>query len=42
VLLPVNNQDEPDYGYMEQYMQSKEYEKLNKYQVYIQSRAACR
>jgi len=38
ILLPVNKQDEPDYKYMEQYMQYMEYQKLKKYQTYIQNR----
>ncbi len=31
IMLPVNNQNEPDYGYMENYMKQLEYKKLNEY-----------
>ncbi len=31
ILLPVNDQNEPDYDYMENYMKQLEYNKLNKY-----------
>jgi len=38
ILVPVNGHGEPDYSYMEQYMQNMEYQKLKKYQAYIQYR----
>jgi len=41
ILLPANTQDEPDYSYMEQYVQNMEYQKLKKYQAYIQDRLEC-
>lgn len=31
LLLPVNNQNEPDYDYMENFMKQLEYKKLNEY-----------
>ncbi|MUP39597.1 restriction endonuclease subunit S [Labilibaculum euxinus] len=31
IMLPVNEKNEPDYDYMENYMKQLEYEKLNKY-----------
>jgi hypothetical protein len=31
ILLPVNDQKEPDYDYMENYMKQVEYKKLNEY-----------
>lgn len=38
VLLPINKKGEPDYFFMEQFMQHKEKEKLNKFQNYISRR----
>lgn len=35
IILPVNNQSEPDYAFMEQYMRQKEHEKLEKYRAII-------
>ncbi len=31
ILLPINDQNEPDYDYMENYMKQLEYQKLNEY-----------
>lgn len=31
LLLPVNDQNEPDYDYMENFMKQIEYKKLNEY-----------
>jgi len=31
ILLPINDQNEPDYDYMENYIKKLEYEKLTKY-----------
>lgn len=31
ILLPINDQNEPDYDYMENYMKQMEYKKLNEY-----------
>ncbi len=31
IMLPVNDQNEPDYNYMENYMKQLEYKKLNEY-----------
>ena len=31
IMLPVNDQNEPDYDYMENYMKQLEYNKLNEY-----------
>lgn len=31
ILLPINDQNEPDYDYMENYMKQLEYKKLNEY-----------
>lgn len=31
IMLPINNQNEPDYDYMENYMKQLEYNKLNEY-----------
>jgi len=41
ILVPVNGHGEPDYSYMEQYIQNMEYQKLKKYQTYIQDRLEC-
>lgn len=38
ILLPVNENDELYFAFMEQYIQQKENEKLLKYQLYIQKR----
>jgi Type I restriction modification DNA specificity domain len=35
ILLPINKKGEPDYLFMEQFMQQKEKEKLNQFQNYI-------
>lgn len=38
VLLPINKSGEPDYLFMEQFMQQKEKEKFNTFQKYISKR----
>ncbi len=38
ILLPTNSEGNPDYTFMEQYMQHKENEKLTIFQLYIASR----
>lgn len=38
IILPVNSKNEPDYEFMEQYMQHKEQEKQKEYQYYIKRR----
>lgn len=38
ILLPINENGNPDYAFMENYMRKKETELLNKYQSYISSK----
>lgn len=38
ILIPITNDDKPNYEYMEQYMINREYELLNHYLVYLDSR----
>lgn len=35
IMLPINQNNEPDYEYMENYMKSLEYNQLQKYLDYI-------
>ena len=35
IMLPVNEKDEPDYKYMEQYMKNLTYKKINQYLNYL-------
>ena len=35
ILLPVNDQEQPDYEYMEQYMKNLMYKKIKQYLEYI-------
>ena len=34
ILLPINDKDEPDYAYMEQYIQNMKYKKIKQYLVF--------
>lgn len=36
ILLPINKKNEPDYEYMEQYIQNVKYKKINQYLDYLQ------
>ena len=38
ILLPITPEGEPDYAFMEQFMQEKEQEKLEKFQNYVSKR----
>lgn len=38
ILLPINENGEPNYSFMEQFMRQKEQEKINKFQNYIAKR----
>jgi hypothetical protein len=38
IILPINHKGEPDFYFMEQYMQQKEIDKLKSFQIYINTR----
>lgn len=40
ILLPVNDQEQPDYEYMEQYMKNLMYKKIKQYLEYIEKQSS--